>query len=490
MLSSCLAERARLTPGEVAIEIDGSRPITWRDLDERAGALAARLARRGLVAGQSVVVAAAREAVPPAVHGVLRAGGVVLPFDAATPAETAALHAGRGRAAWVVGDPAIAGALGAREIEAIEGGLVIGQVADQPPPGPAGLAMVILTSGSTGLPRGVMLTQANLIAAARRMTAVRQHGPDDLHLCYLSFAHFAEHFMSCWLHVVAGYRLVIARTRSLVEALRLARPTFLMAVPSEWHALQAALAIAPGGPAEQRRAVGIDRVRLALSTGAWLAPEVHEVFADLGVPICEMYGMTESTGAAAYNPPEARRPGSVGRALPGSRIEIDPDGEICIVGPPFQSPGYLDDPAGTALTFDGARIRTGDLGRLDGDGYLFLAGRKKELIVLATGKKVHPASLEARLAALPGVRHAAVFGEGAAFLVALLDLDPERKEETAAALARLNESLPRHERIRAHREVAPFTVEGGELTASLKVRRAVLAERYAAELAQLLPTRA
>jgi long-chain acyl-CoA synthetase len=484
-LSALLASRARQAPADVAIEIEGADPLTWRDLDERASAVAARLRGLGLIAGQTVLVAARRDIVPVAVHGALRAGGVVLPVETSTPAEALAMHARRGRAAWALADPAVAAALDAPVVDPVAADLVAARIADQAPVAVPDLAMVILTSGSTGQPRGVMLTQANVLAAARRMAAVRGHGPGDRHLCFLSYAHYAEPFMSCWLHVVAGYRVVVTATRHLLDALRVARPTFLMAVPSEWQAMREALP-GTGGAAEQRSALGIERVRLAMSTGAALAPELHDAFAELGLPICEMYGMTESSGAATYNPPEARRPGSVGRALPGSRVDIDADGEICIAGPAFQSPGYLDDPEETALTFEGGRIRTGDLGRLDGDGYLFLAGRKKELIVLSTGKKVHPGALEARLAALPGVRHAAVFGEGAAFLVALLDVDPAREGEVGAALARLNERLPRHERIRAHRRVAPFSVEGGELTASLKVRRAALAHRYAEELAQLV----
>lgn len=486
MLSASLAERARLTPGEVAIEIDGARPITWRDLDERAGVAAARLSRLGVAPGQIVLVATAhRERMPTAVHAVLRAGGVVLPVDAVAPAETLALHARRGQASWAMADPDVLEALGAGPIHEVDGGLAAAVLEQRPAIGAAGLAAVFLTSGSTGLPRGVMLTHDNLLASARRMTAIRQHGPADRHLSYLSFAHFAEQFMSCWLHVVAGYRVAFTPRRHLVEALGVARPTFLMGVPSEWQTLHAALAAAPGGAAEQREAIGVDRIRLALCTGAPLAPRLVEAFEELGLPICEMYGMTESTGAATYNRPGERRTGSVGRALPGSRIEVTADGEIVIVGAPFQSPGYVADPEETARTFDGDRIRTGDLGRLDDDGYLFLAGRTKELIILSTGKKVHPGALEARLAALPGVRHAAIFGDGAAFLVALVDADPGRRAEVDAAVSRLNEGLPRHERIRAHRHVAPFTAVGGELTSSLKVRRAALAERYAADIEEL-----
>lgn len=483
-LSACLADRARQCPADIAIEIEGADPVTWRDLDQRASAVAARLRHLGLVSGQTVLVAARRDVVPVAVHGALRAGGVVLPVEMSTPATALPVHARRGRAAWALADPGTVAALDARRVDPLEPGLVAAPIADQAPLTQPDLAMVILTSGSTGQPRGVMLTQASVLAAARRMAAVRAHGPGDRHLCFLSFAHYAEQFMSCWLHVIAGYRVVVTATRHLVDALRVARPTFVMAVPSEWQAMREALGTS-GGAAERKSALGIDRVRLAMSTGAALAPELHEVFAGLGLPICEMYGMTESSGAATYNAPEARRPGSVGRALPGSRIEIDADGEVYIAGPAFQSPGYVDDPEETALTFEGGRIRTGDLGRLDGDGYLFLAGRKKELIVMSTGKKVHPGAIEARLATLPGVRHAAVFGEGAAFLVALLDVDPAREREAGAALARLNQSLPRHERIRAHRRVSPFSVEGGELTASLKVRRAALARRHADELAEL-----
>ncbi len=180
----------------------------------------------------------------------------------------------------------------------------------------------------------------------------------------------------------------------------------------------------------------------------------------MGLPIHEMYGMTETSGAVTFNAPGESRKGSVGRALPGSRVEIAADGEVILHGPGFRCLGYIDEEHATRELFTGDDgVRTGDLGRLVEDGYLFVTGRKKDLLVLSTGKKVHPSVLEARLASIPGVRHAAVFGESRARLVAVLDAAPDPRLRVApvsreglgaylkAQLAKLNDELSRHERI-------------------------------------------
>lgn len=354
------------------------------------------------------------------------------------------------------------------------------------------VAFVIFTSGSTGVPKGVLLSHDNLLGAARRMTEARAHRPSDRHLAYLSFAHLAELFMSVVLPAVAGYTVVSPRGRRLTEAIAAARPTFFMGVPSEWQTLAGAAAALEGAADEVRSNLGLDRVRIALSTGAPLAPEVHRALFDLGLPIHEMYGMTETSGAVTYNAPGASRPRSVGLALPGSRVALDDDGEVLLFGERYRCLGYLDDPTATeALFVDGGGVRTGDLGALDDEGYLYVTGRKKDLLVLSTGKKIHPSTIEARLAALPNVRHAAVFGEGHPHLVAVLDAvsDPrlctalmtpaELRAHLRTHLEALNADLPRHERIVAVGvPPQPFSVQSAELTPSLKVRRDAVRDRH------------
>jgi long-chain acyl-CoA synthetase len=212
-----------------------------------------------------------------------------------------------------------------------------------------------------------------------------------------------------------------------------------------------------------------------------------------------MYGMTETTGASVYNAPGDSIIGAVGKALPGSRIEVDDAGEVLLYGDGFRCAGYLDDDAGTRALFVGDDgVRTGDLGRID-EGYLFITGRKKDLLVLSTGKKVHPATLEAKLASLPGVRHAAVFGEGHAHLVAVLDAvsDPrlrtapmtrdELRAHLTAHVERFNADVGRHERIVAVGvPPQPFSLAAGELTPSLKVKREQVRERHRALIEALL----
>jgi long-chain acyl-CoA synthetase len=472
---------------EIAIEIEGEPPVTWQALDDRADGVAEELARLDHHAGESVLLAVGeRTVVPELVHGVLRRGGVVVNVDPTTPAAEVQRLASRSRASIAVVDPALAEGLGTARRSSFGRGLVALVLERNGVIPTPDLATVIFTSGSTGRPKGVLLTHSSLLQAARRMAQVRQHTSADRHLCFLSFAHFAEQFMSVWLHALVGYRVLVSRQRSLAEAVKVGRPTFLMGVPAEWHSLQRAMAsLASTSPADIRHQLGIANVRLALTTGAPLAPDVHQAFRDVGLSIHEMYGMTETTGAATFNAPGVARVGSVGQALPGSRIEVDEAGEVWILGPQFQSPGYLDDPADQANTFQEERVRTGDLGMLDGNGYLFLTGRRKEMIILSTGKKVHPAPLEAKLQALAGVRHAALFGDGKPFLVAVIDVEPGMEKELAAALERLNAQLPRHERIRRFIEASPFSVAGGELTASLKVRREGVLRRHAAALEQL-----
>jgi long-chain acyl-CoA synthetase len=301
---------------------------------------------------------------------------------------------------------------------------------------------------------------------------LRGHHPQDRHLCFLSFAHFAEQFMSIYLALVAGYRVVATGARDLLSSLAAARPTFVMAVPSQWQEIAAALA-AGRAPAQ----LGLADLRLALGTGAMLAAGVQQQLAAAGIVVHEMYGMTETTGAAVYNHPDSFRAGSVGRALPGSHVRVDPDGEVWIDAGPCRSPGYLDDPDETAATFAPPWVRTGDLGRLDADGYLYLFGRKKSILVLSTGKKAQPAPIEAQLEALPGVRHAVVVGDGRPFLVALLDADVDARASIEAALVQLNASSVSHERVRSFAFIAPLSSADGTLTTSLKVQRDAVLRR-------------
>jgi long-chain acyl-CoA synthetase len=516
-IGDALAEMARMRPTATAIEIGGETPVTYRALHEEAIEIGARLASAGLRPGQGVlVVTRARPRVPALIHGALLAGGVAVSIEPSTPPAQLRAYADRAHAAFALGDPDIMDWLSPKSSGPLTAGRPqdphFARLADPAPIRPPldapdrvrapadRPAMVIFTSGSTGQPKGVLLSHASLLAAARRMTEARAHRPSDRHLCYLSFSHLAELFMSVVLPTVAGYTVVTPRGRRLTEAIAAARPTFFMGVPAEWQTLSAA-AVGQDLPAQDIRAnLGLDRVRLAMSTGAPLAAEVYDKLFGLGLLIHEMYGMTETSGAVTYNAPGSSRSRSVGLALPGSRVALGDDGEVQLYGQPYRCLGYLDDEESTrSLFIDDDGVRTGDLGSLDEDGYLFVTGRKKDLLVLSTGKKVAPSGIEARLAAIPLVRHAAVFGEGHAHLVAVLDAVADPRLRTApqtraelhahlkAHFFRINAELAKHERIVAIGVAPqPFSILSGELTPSLKVRRETVRIRHRALIEALL----
>ncbi len=507
-IGAALADMAQLRPSASAIETGGDPPLTYQALHLEAEQIALRLLALGLRRSQAVlVVCRTRARVPALVHGVLLAGGVVVSIEPATPPVQLRTLVERAHVALAMGDPDFLDWLAPKLVEPLnplrpQDPHVA--VIDDAPPIMAPLdapdtvraptdriAFVIFTSGSTGVPKGVLLSHGNMLRAARRMTEVRAHRPSDRHLSYLSFAHLAELFMSVVLPTVAGYSVVFPRGRRLTEAVAAVRPTFFMGVPAEWQTLATAASSLHGEAHEVRTMLGLERVRLALSTGAPLAIEAQRALLALGIPVHEMYGMTETSGASTYNAPGDSVMGAVGKALPGSRVEVDDTGEVLLFGDGFRCVGYLDDPAATTALFVGDDgVRTGDLGRIE-NGFLHITGRRKDLLVLSTGKKVHPASLEARLAALPGVRHAAVFGEGHTHLVAVLDAisDPrlrtalmtpdELRAHLTTHVRRLNEVLGRHERIVAVGVAPqPFSVPSGELTPSLKVRRDQVRERH------------
>ncbi len=516
-LSDALREMAELRPSSVAIEVSGEPPTTYRALLAEAELIAERLRVAGLRPGQSVLVASKRRPRFPAlVHGALMAGAVAVPIESSLPPEQLRDLSLRAHTSFALGDADLIDWLAPRDVQPLyaqrpeDGNLA--KVGDLPPIVPPldeknalrtradRVAMVIFTSGSTGTPKGVLLSHRNLHMAARRITEIRAHSPSDRHLAYLSFAHLAELFMSVVLPTVAGYTIVFPRGRRLIEAVTAARPTFFMGVPSEWQTLAALVPELSGSPHELREQLGLDRVRLALSTGAPLAPASYATLLSLGIPVHEMYGMTETSGACTYNAPGNSKVGSVGRPLPRSRVELDAGGEVLLFGADFRCQGYLDDPAATEALFVGLDgVRTGDLGRMDDQGFLHITGRRKDLLVLSTGKKVHPATLEARLAAVPGVRHAVVFGEGHPRLVALLDAVsdprlrvPQRTQEElrahlTAEVRALNHALPRHEQLAAIGVVpSPFSIGSGELTTSLKVRREVIAKLHSGLINALL----
>ncbi|MGA9838190.1 MAG: AMP-binding protein, partial [Gemmatimonadaceae bacterium] len=259
-----------------------------------------------------------------------------------------------------------------------------------------------------------------------------------------------------------------------------------------------------------RQRLGFDRARVLVTSAAPIARSTLEFFLSLGLPICEVYGMSECTGPATISTPEQYRTGKAGRVFPGAELRIAEDGEICMRGRHVFR-GYYKDPEGTAAALDADHwLHSGDIGDVDAAGFLEITDRKKDLIITAGGENVAPQLVEGYLKSIPVVSQAVVVGDRQRYLGVLLTLDPARvptDAEAAGSPARDPAAAAQCEKFRAYLqrnidavnarlarvqavkrfEIIPaeFTVEGGELTPSLKVRRKVVAEKYASEIARL-----
>ncbi|MGH8912138.1 MAG: AMP-dependent synthetase/ligase, partial [Acidimicrobiia bacterium] len=258
-----------------------------------------------------------------------------------------------------------------------------------------------------------------------------------------------------------------------------------------------------------REQLGMDDLDFSISAAAPITPELLIFFQALGLPLYELYGLSETTGPATTNTSEFNRIGSVGVPLPGVELELGADGEVLLRGGVIAA-GYWNLPQDSAETFDSEGwLHTGDLGRID-DGFLSIVGRKKEIIITAAGKNVAPARLETLLSNHPLIAKACMIGDGRSYLTMLIALDvdevpawaqkhglafaslaefamlPEVVAEVARAVNEANQEVSRVEQVKKHLIVPDaWTPESGEVTASLKLKRRVVVERYAAEIEQL-----
>ena len=253
--------------------------------------------------------------------------------------------------------------------------------------------------------------------------------------------------------------------------------------------------------------LGLGRARLCVSGAASISREVLDFFAGLDVLIYEVYGQSEGSGPTSVSRPGRTRLGTVGLPLPGVEVRLAEDGEILLRGRNVFA-GYFKDPESTEECLQEGWLASGDLGLLDEDGFLSIVGRKKDILITSGGKNIAPGNLEEALQEIDGVQDAAVFGDGRRFLVALVSLDPQkvselvpqgweggpgdlaRQSEVRAALERrieeVNQRFSRVQQIRRfHVLETPFSVETGELTPTLKLKRKVVGEKYSAEIEAL-----
>ncbi len=421
---------------------------------------------------------------------------------------------------------------------------------------PSDLATVIYTSGTTGPPKGVMITQRNVAYTVEMMRRAALEVVPDLAgfrtISYLPMAHVAERVTTHYTGVAARYEVTcLADFGQLSATLREVRPQMLLGVPRVWEKLHAGLLAAlsadpaklalfesgltaarpiaaakalgqanaqdlatlafldENGFAPLRGLLGLDELRLAVTSAAPIAPELVAWFRAFGVPLTELYGMSETSGPMTW---EAVHPkaGSVGRAIPGCEVRLGTDGEIiCRGGNIFA--GYLKDPMKTAEIFDAdGWLHSGDIGTVDDDGYIHIVDRKKELIITAGGKNISPANLEAKLKLVPLVGQACAIGDGKPFMSALLVLDPDQALAFATREGLADNSL---EGVAAHPKVAEVIAAGvheamdefnhaeqvkrwvilgvdwvadsDELTPTSKLKRRNIAAKYASEIASM-----
>ncbi|KOX23843.1 long-chain fatty acid--CoA ligase [Nocardiopsis sp. NRRL B-16309] len=419
---------------------------------------------------------------------------------------------------------------------------------------------VVYTSGTTGEPKGVVLTHRHVFGNATALDRVVELPDHAEHICYLPLAHIAERMLGLYLPLFrASHVWLCADPQELPEVLRHVRPPQFFGVPRVWEKLASALRagldrlppdrraavdraralaaehisrrergeLVPDDLAERAEraraqvlapllaAAGLDRVVWAASASAPMPPEVVRFWAGMGLAVMDAWGLTETTGVATVNSPVSGfRLGSVGRPIDGVELRVAGDGEILVRGATVFE-GYLN-PDGSVGPGTGAGgwFATGDVGRRDEDGFVWITDRKKELIVTSHGKNVAPSPVENALKEHPLIGQAYVHGDGRPHLVALLVLDPETAPAWAAAhgirtgagtgdgrplaehpavlaeagraVAAANARLSRPEQVKRHRlldrEWGPGT---GELTPSLKLRRRVVRDLYRDELAAL-----
>ena len=379
--------------------------------------------------------------------------------------------------------------------------------------GPDDLATIMYTSGTTGNPKGVMLTHGNILSNAAAMLAVAPHRPDDVVLTWLPFTHIYARTCDHYKGLFSGVLTCLAESSdTLLQDLEEVRPTHMSAVPRFYEKVLAAYTSPePGKTARNLRRVFGDRLDWASSGGAPLPVAVAAAYHDAGVMVLQGYGLTESSPVISFNTREHHKLASVGRPIPGVEVKIGPDGEVLTRGPHVMK-GYWNNPAATAEAIRDGWLYTGDLGTLDEDGFLSITGRKKDLMVLSKGKKIVPAYLEGLLLSDPCIDQVLVLGEGRNYLAALLVPNwanvakalPNGPRQADVRALQAATGDPRSDSAKSLddffrkrvdaclRDVSPmeqvrkfvvlpepFSVANDELTVSLKVRRNVVLTRYA-----------
>jgi long-chain acyl-CoA synthetase len=562
--ASTLAEAFQLTaaahPDRVALRLrDDEFSISWGEYADKVRRVAAGLAGLGLERGQAMGIMLTNR---PDFHwfdaAALHLGATPFSVYNTYTAEQIQHQVNDSEARIIVTEKAfedrVRGLEGVEHVIVVDGGDDVEQHA---PEGfdfeatwravaPEDVLTLIYTSGTTGPPKGVQLTHSNLIAAVRGFDEVISFPDDGRVISWLPMAHIAERNCSQYLPMMLGFTTTdCPDPRQVVAYLPEVRPTWFFAVPRIWEKLKAA--IEAGLEAEQdeerkqatrwaidvglrkvkleqagepipddlraehakadelvlskmRKLLGLDEVE-SVNVGAAPTPrEVIEFFHAIGVPLAELWGMSETTGYGTCNPPGRIKIGTVGPVSPGVEIKLADDGEVLMRGAMVTS-GYRNDPDKTREAIDDEGwLHTGDVGEFDDDGYLKIVDRKKELIINAGGKNMSPANIEAKVkASSPVIGQVIAIGDMKPYNVALITLDPdvapafaeqkgeeELMAEVERGVAAANEEMARVEQIKRYTVLKEDWQPGGdELTPTMKLKRKPIHQKYAEEIEAL-----
>lgn len=528
-------------------------PTTWDEFKARVLATAAELIEAGVSAGDRVALMGENSIEwLTSDLAIQAAGAVTVPvYPSLPPASAAQIAENAGAVLAVAGGADLAAKFAGCDVRVLRMDVDLADVlGGRRTPGlgdvgdrlhalrPDDVATIAYTSGTSGQPKGVVITHDAIVETVKASAAIYDIRSTDIILSFLPYSHILERVSGFYFGgVYAGAQLKLSRGLDhLAEDLRLVQPTCMEGVPRLFEKLVQAVqsglakrswpervllswALRTGGDPELKRSLparlihrladrtllsalrrqaGAGRLRFFVSGGAPLLPEVERFLWAMGIPVFQGWGMTELTGVVTCNTVTDHRFGTVGKAVPGVQLKITADGEILV-----RSPGvmreYYRNPEATAETLDAGWLKTGDIGRLDDDGYLTITDRKKDLMKTSGGKYVAPQPVETALQHDPCIGAAVLVGDGMPYVTALLlpewnrvrsDLrvsgSPEELAKSPRVLARLQAAVDAVNRERARFETIKYfrvlprelEIDRGELTPSLKVRRRVVQEHF------------
>ena len=531
-LGDLFAERVTQSPAETALwfrDGDDFTSLTWRQVGDWVATVASWLREQGIRPGDGVASFAAN-------HwkwvitdlAVYTAGGVHIPIHAPLTGQQAAYQIKDSGARALVLDGAVElqklseHAIGIptllfSNVSSDDSTVGSCQTWDHlqrrdwdgavEPASSTDTATILYTSGTTGEPKGVILSHSNLLTNVVGTLQTIGQRATDLRLGFLPLSHIFARTCDLYTWIAAGAQLALAGSRESVLAdCQKIRPQILNGVPYFFDRVRRYLVESSDEISDEAlRDLFGGEIRLCCSGGAALPDHVFDFYQANNVPLLQGYGLIETSPVITISSESSFRRGAVGRAIPNVEIRIAEDGEVQTRGPHVMQ-GYYGKPEATAEVLHDGWFSTGDLGRLDEDGFLYITGRKKELIVTSGGKNIAPVLLESLLTEDPLIAQAVVIGDDEKFLTALIvpDLDllraalsqPESEpvdlhstravKVVQTAVERQLVSVSHYEQVKkVHLTETPFTVENGMLTPKLTLRRGVICEHYADCIDQL-----